>query len=118
MIQIWTARNPQGYEYRQFGTSDRTLLDFEGLALVTVMKKAPPPKAAGPDTSDLLTTDPPPKGRKPRTPKPKESPPEPLPTAWMFEPSQLPEGAPPPEGDANRNTPDIVDEQLDSEMPW
>jgi hypothetical protein len=41
VIQIWTARNEQGYEYRQRGDSVRTILDYGGLALVTTIK---PPK--------------------------------------------------------------------------
>ena len=116
MIQIWTARTPQGYEYRQYGTSDRTLLDFEGLALVTVMKKAKPagpPEAGAP--SDLLTTEAKPKARKPRAPKAPAPPAsDPLPTAWMFDPSNNPT----PDIDANRNSPPGPDEQLDTEMPW
>jgi hypothetical protein len=41
VIQIWTARNEQGFEYRQHGDSTRTILDYGGLALVTTFK---PPK--------------------------------------------------------------------------
>jgi hypothetical protein len=38
-LQIWSTPNPQGYEYRQYGSSSRQLVDFEGLALVTTVKK-------------------------------------------------------------------------------
>lgn len=34
VIQLWTARNPQGFDYRQYGSSDHFLVDFDGLALV------------------------------------------------------------------------------------
>jgi hypothetical protein len=39
VAQIWTAANPQGFAYRQFGKSSRELVDFEGLALITTAKK-------------------------------------------------------------------------------
>jgi hypothetical protein len=35
VLQLWTAANPQGFAYRQYGTSSRQLREFEGLALVT-----------------------------------------------------------------------------------
>ena len=40
-MQIWAVRSEQGYDYRQYGSSDRTILDYGGLALVTTYK---PPK--------------------------------------------------------------------------
>ena len=48
VIQIWTARNEQGYEFRQHGNSKRSITDFEGLALVTTFK--PPKKQKGSKT--------------------------------------------------------------------
>jgi hypothetical protein len=39
VLQIWTAANPQGFAFRQYGTSSRRLSDFEGLALVTCVAK-------------------------------------------------------------------------------
>jgi hypothetical protein len=39
VTQIWTAPNEQGYGYRQHGVLDHTLMDFEGLALVTRFRK-------------------------------------------------------------------------------
>ena len=36
VLQLWTDKNPQGFSYRHFGARERTLADFEGLALVTV----------------------------------------------------------------------------------
>jgi hypothetical protein len=44
VIQIWTTRSEQGYDYRQRGDSVRTILDYGGLALVTTIK---PPKKNG-----------------------------------------------------------------------
>ena len=42
VLQIWSYPCPQGYRYRQFGDSDRELVDHEGLALVLRKgKKAP-----------------------------------------------------------------------------
>jgi hypothetical protein len=38
VLQIWAVRTEQGFEYRQHGTSDRTILDYGGLALVTTYK--------------------------------------------------------------------------------
>jgi hypothetical protein len=39
VLQLWSARHPQGFEYRQYGTSKRMLQDFEGLALVTIKRQ-------------------------------------------------------------------------------
>jgi hypothetical protein len=39
VAQIWTANNPQGFAYRQYGESKRQLVDFEGLCLVVLEKK-------------------------------------------------------------------------------
>ena len=36
VLQLWSARNPQGWSFRQVGQSKRMLHDFEGLALVTI----------------------------------------------------------------------------------
>jgi CRISPR-associated protein Cas2 len=36
VLQLWSAPTPQGFEYRQYGASQRQLVDFEGVALVTV----------------------------------------------------------------------------------
>ena len=38
VIQIWTARNEQGFDYRQHGNSTRSILDYGGLSLVTKYK--------------------------------------------------------------------------------
>ena len=40
VIQIWTARTEQGFEYRQHGSSDRTILDYGGLALIDDLQTA------------------------------------------------------------------------------
>src|SRR5262245_13030645 len=40
VLQLWSARHPQGFEYRQYGTSERMLQDFEGLALVTFARQS------------------------------------------------------------------------------
>ena len=45
VTQIWAVRTEQGFEYRQYGASDRTILDYGGLALVTTYK---PPKQKKP----------------------------------------------------------------------
>jgi len=36
VLQLWSTNSPQGFAYRQYGNSKRELVDFEGLALVTV----------------------------------------------------------------------------------
>src|SRR5437899_327940 len=36
VLQLWSSRQPQGYEYRQYGDSKRMLSDFEGLGLATI----------------------------------------------------------------------------------
>src|SRR6185312_6958938 len=51
VIQMWTARNEQGFEYRQHGNSLRTILDYGGLALVTSFK---PPKQKSPSSGTDL----------------------------------------------------------------
>src|ERR1700722_10005151 len=56
-LQVWSAPGPQGFEYRQYGTSQRQLVDFEGLALVVVTprtrknknKSVEKPSENGPD---------------------------------------------------------------------
>ena len=39
VLQLWSSRHPQGYEYRQYGDSKRMLRDFEDLGLVTIRKQ-------------------------------------------------------------------------------
>jgi CRISPR-associated protein Cas2 len=39
VLQLWSSRHPQGYEYRQYGDSKRMLTDFEDLGLVTIRKQ-------------------------------------------------------------------------------
>jgi len=39
VLQLWTAANPQGFAYRQYGTSRRQLADYEGLALASSVRK-------------------------------------------------------------------------------
>jgi CRISPR-associated protein Cas2 len=39
VLQLWSSRHPQGYEYRQYGDSKRMLSDFDGLGLVTIRKQ-------------------------------------------------------------------------------
>ena len=34
ILQIWSERSPQGYQYRSVGDADRQLVDYEGIALV------------------------------------------------------------------------------------
>ena len=36
VLQLWSTPTPQGFDYRQYGDSKRQLVDFEGIALVTV----------------------------------------------------------------------------------
>ena len=50
VLQVWTANNPQGFSYRQFGESHRILVDFEGLALVSV-NGGKPGMPQNPDTT-------------------------------------------------------------------
>jgi len=38
VLQIWTDQNPQGFSYRQLGNSERSIVDFEGIALVRLDK--------------------------------------------------------------------------------
>ena len=35
VLQIFSSNTPQGYAYRSFGPANRTLCDFEGIALVS-----------------------------------------------------------------------------------
>ena len=54
VLQIWSSPTPQGYLYRQYGESKRELQDFDGLALVTTVKKsAPKGKESGATTPEL-----------------------------------------------------------------
>lgn len=39
VLQLWSAPNPRGFDYREYGPCDRQLADFEGLALMTRIKK-------------------------------------------------------------------------------
>src|SRR5436190_1206872 len=39
VLQVWTARNEQGFGFREHGISPRFLTDFDGIALVTTMRK-------------------------------------------------------------------------------
>ena len=38
VLQLWSARHPRGFDYRQYGESARMLADFEGLALVSIRR--------------------------------------------------------------------------------
>ena len=40
VLQIWSTRGPQGFEYREHGDSKRHLEDFEGIALVVTKPKS------------------------------------------------------------------------------
>ena len=51
VMQIWTMNNAQGFDYRQYGTSRRRLVDFEGLALVTAERRVRKKKANSEQTS-------------------------------------------------------------------
>jgi hypothetical protein len=35
---MWSSPTPQGFDYRQYGESSRSLADFEGIALITVRR--------------------------------------------------------------------------------
>lgn len=37
VAQIWSSPSPQGFQYRQYGSAKRMLVDREGLALVTLV---------------------------------------------------------------------------------
>jgi CRISPR-associated protein Cas2 len=39
VLQVWSAPNAQGYEYRQINPGSRELKDFDGLALVFFKSK-------------------------------------------------------------------------------
>jgi hypothetical protein len=39
-LQVWTAANPQGFDYRQYGSSKRELVDCEGLTLAITVRKS------------------------------------------------------------------------------
>jgi len=41
VAQLWNARNERGFDFRQFGNTDYLLTEFEGLALVTRMRRPP-----------------------------------------------------------------------------
>ena len=40
VLQMWTARNAQGFEYRQSGLSSRFVQDHEGMALIAIARKS------------------------------------------------------------------------------
>lgn len=42
ILQIWTDKSPQGFSYRQVGTAERELIDFEGLTLVRISQRSKP----------------------------------------------------------------------------
>jgi hypothetical protein len=46
VLQMWSARNEQGFDYRQHGDTSHWLLDYEGLALVTRLRRQPRTKKA------------------------------------------------------------------------
>jgi hypothetical protein len=52
VLQLWSAPNPQGFEYRQYGASKRQLTDFEGIALVTVQTNRRRKKSSEQTTRD------------------------------------------------------------------
>jgi hypothetical protein len=39
VLQVWSSPTPQGFSYRQYGTSTRQLVDFEGIALIVRERK-------------------------------------------------------------------------------
>ena len=39
VMQIWTDNNAQGFSYRRFGDTERTLVDFEGVSLVSIRRQ-------------------------------------------------------------------------------
>src|SRR3954464_6797347 len=41
VTQIWTAPNEQGFAYRQYGVLQQTMMDFEGLGLMTRFRRNP-----------------------------------------------------------------------------
>ena len=47
VLQLWSSRHPQGYDYRQYGDSKRMLTDFEELGLVTIRKQTKKNRKAG-----------------------------------------------------------------------
>jgi CRISPR-associated protein Cas2 len=46
VTQVWTAPNEQGFTYRQHGTRDQQMLDYDGLGLITRYAR-PPGRAKG-----------------------------------------------------------------------
>ena len=54
VAQIWASRDPQGFDYRQYGLSRRMLEDFEGLALVAVTKRRSKNRKAEDRSADRL----------------------------------------------------------------
>jgi CRISPR-associated protein Cas2 len=50
VLQVWSARNEQGFDHRQHGNTEHMLLDYEGLTLVTKLRRKAPkrkPKTVG-----------------------------------------------------------------------
>ena len=40
ILQLWTDKNPQGFSFRQIGSSDREMVDLEGLQLVRINRQS------------------------------------------------------------------------------
>jgi len=40
ILQLWSDKNPQGFSFRQSGLSEREIVDFEGVLLVQVNRRA------------------------------------------------------------------------------
>ncbi|MFA5064073.1 MAG: type I-E CRISPR-associated endoribonuclease Cas2e [Dehalococcoidia bacterium] len=40
ILQLWTDKNPQGFSFRHTGSSEREMIDFEGLQLVRISRRA------------------------------------------------------------------------------
>jgi hypothetical protein len=39
-MQVWPARNPQGFDYRQFGDWPVRFREFDGVTLITKLRQA------------------------------------------------------------------------------
>jgi CRISPR-associated protein Cas2 len=52
VLQIWTDQNPQGFSYRQSGSSERILVDLEGISLVSICKRGSDDGAKDADTGN------------------------------------------------------------------
>jgi hypothetical protein len=49
---MWSSPTPQGFDYRQYGESNRSLADFEGIALVTVKRNTKKRRKSGQTSRD------------------------------------------------------------------